>query len=145
MPALQFYPIDITFKVVDGRTNVYLFGKTLDNKVVCSVEHFNPYIIVVPNGGIEELKEKIEAMANVVACKIESKKYLLDDVDVIKVEVNEPAARKRLANNLNENFKEKIKVIAEYDISFTKQFLFEKNITPFMLYEVEGELTNEKE
>ncbi len=145
MPSIQFYPVDISYKVVDGKTYVYLFGKTPDNKVVCLVEQFNPYIIVVPKEGfLQELKEQIESIDGVVSCSIENKRHLLDNIDILKVFVNEPNGRAGLVQKLkNSELMQNIIKIAEHDVSFTKNYMFEKGITPFMLYEAEGELARE--
>jgi len=32
---IRFFPMDIMYKVIDGKPVIHLFGKTADNKQVC--------------------------------------------------------------------------------------------------------------
>ncbi len=45
---VQFYPLDITYKVEDNKAKIYLFGRTLDNKQICIIDdQFQPYFFVL--------------------------------------------------------------------------------------------------
>ena len=59
---LQFFPFDVTYKIVNNKAVIYLFGKTRDNKHICVIdEDFEPYFYVIPKKGknIDEKLQKI--------------------------------------------------------------------------------------
>ena len=44
---IQFYLLDITYKIKDSKAAIYLFGRTLDNKQITVIdESFQPYFYV---------------------------------------------------------------------------------------------------
>ena len=44
MAKLSFYPIDATYKVIDGKPVIHLYGRTQDGKQVCVTDDsFEPY------------------------------------------------------------------------------------------------------
>ena len=57
---IRFFPLDVTYKVIDGKPIIHLFGKTIDNKQICVLcDNFQPYFYVIPKEGtdtIEQLK-----------------------------------------------------------------------------------------
>ena len=62
---IRFYPLDMMYKIIDGKPVIHLFGKTIDNKQVCVLyDKFEPYFYVIPNKGADitrQLKDlKIE-------------------------------------------------------------------------------------
>jgi len=45
---IQFYPLDIAYKIEKEKPIIYLFGTTSDKKKICVVdENFNPYFFVI--------------------------------------------------------------------------------------------------
>jgi len=60
MDKIRFYPLDVMYKVIDGKPVIHLFGRTSDNKQICVLyDSFEPYFYVIPKKGFdisEELK-----------------------------------------------------------------------------------------
>ena len=45
---LQFFVLDVKYKVVNGKSEIYLFGKTKDNKSIIVIDtKFEPYFYVI--------------------------------------------------------------------------------------------------
>ena len=141
---IRFYPLDASYKVLDGKAVIHLFGKTADGKQVCVLDgSFSPYFYVVPKKG-QEIKEKLSNLKiekegeTYFVTKAESVKriYLGKEVGAIKAFVNLP----RDVPVLREIIKEwdAVDSIYEYDILFARRYLIDKAITPMLLYEVEG-------
>lgn len=141
---IRFYPLDVMYKIIDGKPVIHLFGKTIDNKQVCVLyDKFEPYFYVIPNKGVDitrQLKDlKIERNNQTYPItRVESvkKKYLGKDVDAIKVFTNLPGNIPVIREELK-NWNS-IESINENDILFTRRFLIDNNIVPLTLYEAEG-------
>ena len=141
---IRFYPLDVMYKIIDGKPVIHLFGKTIDNKQVCILyDKFEPYFYVIPNKGVDitrQLKDlKIERNNQTYPItRVESvkKKYLGKDVDAIKVFTNLPGNVPVIREELK-NWNS-IESINENDILFTRRFLIDNNIVPLTLYEAEG-------
>ncbi len=147
MPQIQFYPIDIKYKVMNNRPVIHIFGKTIDNKRILVIDKtFLPYFYVLPkeHANIIELKKSIEGTKlegeeeySIISTEIMQKKYCGTAVLAIKVIVNLPAAVKEL--------REKLKILAgvreilEADILFTRRYMIDKGIVPLTLSQVDGE------
>ena len=59
---IRFFVLDIKYKVINDKVEIYLFGKTLDGKHIIVIDDsFEPYFYVIPKKG-EELNEKIEKL-----------------------------------------------------------------------------------
>ena len=57
---IQFFPLDATYKIADGRAVINLYGKTIDGKQICILDsNFEPYFYVIPNDGIN-ISDKLE-------------------------------------------------------------------------------------
>ena len=57
---VQFYPLDATYGIVNGKAVISLYGKTLDDKRICILDSsFEPYFYVIPKGGAD-ISEKLE-------------------------------------------------------------------------------------
>ncbi|GAG06897.1 unnamed protein product, partial [marine sediment metagenome] len=57
---IQFFPLDVTYKLIDDKPVIHLFGRTTDNKQVLILDDsFEPYFYVIPKKGID-LREKLE-------------------------------------------------------------------------------------
>ena len=147
---IQFYPIDATYKVIDEKPVIHLFGRTIDNQQVCVLyDSFEPYFYVVPKKGVDisnELKNlRLERDGNAYSIsKIEivQKKYLGKDIAAIKVFAKLPKDIPILREELK-NW-DKVDSINENDILFVNRFLIDNNITPLTLYEAEGSFVAQK-
>ena len=141
---IRFYPLDMMYKIIDGKPVIHLFGKTIDNKQVCVLyDKFEPYFYVIPNKGADitrQLKDlKIERNNQtypIIRVEAVKKKYLGKDVDAIKVFTNLPGNIPVIREELK-NWNS-IESINENDILFTRRFLIDNNIVPLTLYEAEG-------
>ena len=141
---IRFYPLDVMYKIIDGKPVIHLFGKTIDNKQVCILyDKFEPYFYVIPNKGADitrQLKDlKIERNNQtypITRIEAVKKKYRGKDVDAIKVFTNLPGNVPVIREELK-NWNS-IESINENDILFTRRFLIDNNIVPLTLYEAEG-------
>ena len=141
---IRFYPLDMMYKIIDGKPVIHLFGKTIDNKQVCVLyDKFEPYFYVIPNKGADitrQLKDlKIERNNQtypITRIEAVKKKYQGKDVDAIKVFTNLPGNVPVIREELK-NWNS-IESINENDILFTRRFLIDNNIVPLTLYEAEG-------
>ena len=54
MVTVQFYPVDATYKIVNGKAQVYLFGRMPDGKQICVIDpHVEPTgFSAGPNGEV---------------------------------------------------------------------------------------------
>jgi DNA polymerase elongation subunit (family B) len=146
MPKLQFYPIDLDYKVVRGKPIIYIYGRTKDNKQICIIdEGFEPYFYVVPKKSSSALKDELatvklgqkEDVLEVTKTAMVKKILNGKEIEAIKVTVNIP----RAVPELREEFKSRPDVadILEYDILFTRRYLIDKRITPLVLTDVDTE------
>ena len=141
---IQFFPIDVTYKVIDEKPVIHLFGRTSDDKQICVLyDSFEPYFYVIPKKGYDlanELKNlkitRNDQTYQITRAEPVKKKYLGQDVNAVKVFTklprDVPAMREELKNW------DSIESINENDILFVKRFLIDSNIVPLTLYEAEG-------
>ncbi|MBW2977890.1 DNA-directed DNA polymerase [Candidatus Woesearchaeota archaeon] len=145
---IQFYPLDITYKVEEEKLRIYLFGRTTDGKQVCVVdEEFTPYFFVILKNqdNIDLFREKIvkieveekERTVKVEETEVVDKKHLGNKVKAVKVYAKIPSDVPVIRSVIKEW--ELIKSINEYDIPFVRRYLLDKKITPLSLVEAEGE------
>ncbi len=151
MAAIQFYPIDLTYKVSGGKADIYIFGRTTDGKQICVVDpDFEPYFYVLPAKGASTivLKENLTKIQETVdgkelkVTKAEDAKKMLDgrDRNAIKVTVNIPKAVPGLRDQIREL--KDVDSILEYDVLYTRRYLIDKKITPLVLTDAEVEDTD---
>ncbi len=147
---LEFFPIDITYKVSGGKPVIYLFGKTKNNEQVCVIdENFKPYFYAIPKEGksVEEKLKKLKVVKNkeiseVIATERIKKKFLGKDVEAIKIYTKLPRDVPIIRDIIKDW--DSLKIVTEYDIQFKKRYLIDKNITPLMILEAEGEFIKER-
>ena len=140
-----FFPIDITYKIENNKAVIYLFGRTLDNKQICVIDqNFEPYFYVIPKKGrqTEEKLSKIKIereneTAEVVKTEKVKKHFLGKEVEAIKVYTNLPSSVPIIRSIIKDW--EVLEYTTEYDIKFKKRYLIDKNITPLLSVEAEGE------
>jgi len=142
---IQFFPLDITYKVMDDKPVTHLFGRTVDGKQVLILDDtFEPYFYVIPKKDID-VKEKLEQIAveredktaRVTKTEIVNKKYLGNEVQAIKVYTKLPSDVPVIRDVVKDW--EIIEGIYEYDVMFSRRYLIDKNITPLTLCEAEAE------
>ncbi len=147
---VQFFPLDATYKVQDGKAVINLYGRTLDGRRVTILDgNFEPYFYVIPkdNTGISEKIEKIRIendneVSFVTKTEIVIKKFLGKEVFAIKVCVNLPGSVPAVSGVIKDW--ESVSSMHEFDIPFARRYLIDKNITPLILHQAEGEYISQK-
>jgi DNA polymerase elongation subunit (family B) len=147
---IQFFVLDATYRIVDDKANIYLFGRTVDGKQICVVDDsFEPYFYVIPKkeAKVKEKLEKIkierrEGIAEVVRTEAVSKKFLGKEIEAIKVYTKLP----RDVPLIREVIKDWtiLESVNEYDILFVRRYLIDKGIIPMTLVEAEGDFITQK-
>ncbi len=147
---IQFFVLDTKYKIINGKVEIYLFGKTIDNNHIIVVDDsFEPYFYVIPKKG-KELNEKIEKLKveqkdivhQVTKTESVKKNYFGKEVDAIKVFTKLPGDVPIIRDIIKDW--EIIESINEYDIPFTRRYLIDKGITPMTLLEAEANSINRK-
>ena len=147
----EFYPLDVDHLVLkNGKAIIRIFGITEDRKRVIVLDHdFEPFFYILPkeNVDLEELKEFINGLvfpgkvvSKVTKVKREKMKFLGEEVEVLKIFVNNPASIPKVIEELEKN--EYIKAKFENDISFKRQYLMEKDLKILTKTRVIGEELN---
>ncbi len=150
MAAVQFYPVDATYKVVNGKPQVYLFGRTIAGEQVCVIDqNAEPYFYVIPKKGEDPTQELLQLKNERLgeACfvtRIEpvQKKLVEKPINALKVFTNIPKAVAELKDAARAL--PKVESIHEYDIPFVRRYLIDKGVTPMTLVSVEGEPSPEE-
>ncbi|HLC65248.1 MAG TPA: DNA-directed DNA polymerase [Candidatus Nanoarchaeia archaeon] len=145
MVRIRFFPFDVTYRIVDDKAVIHLYGRTADGNDICIIDdNFRPYFYVF-SGDLEKAKLKIEQLkvererivAFVTGSEIVKKRYMGKDVKALKVYTNIPGAVPIIKDTVRQwSF---IDSVHEYDILFGRRYLIDKGIIPFLSYEVEGD------
>ena len=126
MEKIKFVPLDCTYKIIEGKAVIELFGKSGREQVCVRVSDFEPYFWTLDS---EEVSDDA-----IVRYEEHKKKYLGLEVAAKKVFVKTPPDVPKL--------REKFKKALEADIPFAKRFLIDKQITPLLTYEADGGFVN---
>lgn len=143
MPKIQFFLLDATYKIINDRAQVCLFGRMLNGeKVILFDPDFRPYFYVIPKNAakvIDKLKnikvEKRDMIATVDDIEIVSKQYLGEQVEAIKVYTNLPKAMSMIAAEVKKW--DMVHSCHEFDIIFTRRYLIDKGLIPMTMHEAE--------
>lgn len=153
MLKVQFYPLDVTYKVRDNKSEIFIFGRAVDGKSICIVDDsFLPYFWVLLKKGesIDSFRKYAEGLVEkenddvlkVEKTDVKKKKYMGEDVEAVKVYVNQPSAvvkfREKIGNRKD------VRLVLEADIQYARRYLIDNKITPGVLHEAEGEEIKEK-
>jgi len=145
MAKIKFYPIEVIYKVIEGKPVIHLFGKTIDGKQICVLyDGFEPYFYIIPvkdQDIFENLKnfkvKKDELEISLSKVEKVRKRYIGKDVDAYKaytkVPFHIPIMREELKNFPG------VESINENDILYVRRFMIDNKIVPLNLYEIEGE------
>ena len=67
---IQFYPLDLTYKIVDNKPLIYIYGKTTNEEQICVIDDsFEPYFYVL----LRDEDDLDEFCKKAVKIKIEDK------------------------------------------------------------------------
>src|SRR3989338_4983387 len=138
---LQFYPYDFEYKVHDGITYVYLYGRDKKGKKVCIQHAHEPffYCDYAPS-----LKQRIQKLvldgkpepAKVIRIEDETKDLLGKSKKLYKIYTNYPKAVPLLAKEI-----ESWGITCyERDILFIHRYLRDNHISPTVLTDAEVEI-----
>ncbi|HLC96046.1 MAG TPA: DNA-directed DNA polymerase [Candidatus Nanoarchaeia archaeon] len=146
---LQFFPIDVTYRVNNGKAVIYIAGRTIDGKqVIITDDSFEPYFyIIAKNSEVKEklLKIKVEIRegetASVIRVEEAEKNFMGKEVKAWKVFTSLP----RDIPNIQEVVKgwDMVEATTEYDVLFVRRYLIDKGITPMTLTEAEGDFVTQ--
>jgi len=76
---ISFYPVDIQYRIIDGKALIYLFGRTVDGAQICCIdEDFEPYFYVLPKD--LSIKDKILQVKETK----NNKDYYVKDIELVK-------------------------------------------------------------
>lgn len=150
MPKVQFYLMDITYKIIDGKAIIYLFGRGTDGKQICLIDkNFKPYFYALVEGNVFLEKEIMSinvpmtgGAAFATNVETEKKKVNGRDATLVKITANIPKGVPLLKDEVRKL--SSVEEVFEYDILFVRRYLFDKRITPLCLIEAEGDLSTER-
>ncbi len=148
--TVKFFPYDITYRVVEGKARIYLYGRALDDggRICVIDDSFEPYFYAVPRQGqdLPELKEKLlkvrldenNEVSQIIRAEETSKTIKGKERMVLRITTNVPGAVPKI-KDIIKNW-EMIEAVHEYDILFARRYLIDKGLTPLTLCEAEGEI-----
>ena len=143
---LDFWLLDLNHEAHEGRSAIWLWGVTHDNKRVLVIDaNFQAYFYLLPKRGqdIDRLKEKIEREKphpSIERVVIEKKKRLAKEREVLKIFSREPDALEKSAREcvkqlgVEASFEDKLRYSIKYQIEF--------EIRPCQWYSAEGTESN---
>ncbi len=149
MKTIQFYPIDVSYKIIKNKAQINIFGKTQQNQKICVIDSsFEPYFLVQLN------KSKKLASA-----KKDFKHLEIEDVKIVKIQT----IKKKISGKEQQLLKifpqipnqvpiaakffsslELVKAVYEFDIKFALRYLIDRKITPMVLTEAKGKFVRNK-
>ncbi|MBI2130190.1 hypothetical protein HYU10_00295 [Candidatus Woesearchaeota archaeon] len=147
---IRFFPLDITYKVIDSKPVIHLYGRIQNGPQVCVLDSsFEPYFYVVPKEGID-IKEKLEKLdvnvngeaSSVTKTELVKRNYLGKMTDAFKVFTKLPRDVPVIREIVRQW--DSIKSMHEFDIPFVRKYLIDRNIVPMTLYDAEGDYLNQK-
>src|SRR3989338_10940372 len=133
---IRFYPLDVMYKVIDGKPVIHLFSRTDDNRQICILyDKFEPYFYVIPKKGAD-IADELNALKiirngqtfNVAKTEHVKKKYFGKEVNAIKVFTKLPSDIPMLRKELKKL--EGVESVNENDILFVKRYMIDNNIVP---------------
>ena len=146
---IRFFPLDVTYRIVDGKAVINLYGRAADGRQVCVLDgNFEPYFYVIPKdisigAKIEKIRiEHENEICFVTKTESVSKKFLGKETFAIKVYTNIPSSVPVIRDVVKEW--ESVESTHEFDIPFVRRYLIDKNITPLVLHEAAGDFVNQK-
>lgn len=149
MTSIQFYPIDVTYKIVKDSPVIYIFGKTVEGSQICVTDKsFKPYFWVelkdaaqLENAKTDFLSLQIEGV-EVTHIEIHKKKMFGRDKFLLKVFTKIPAQIPIAAKYFSAL--EPVKSVYEFDIKFALRYLIDNKLTPMRLTTAIGKQVKRK-
>lgn len=143
--TVQCFVLDATYKLRDGKAQIYLYCRTVDGKQIVVLDATtNPYFYAIPTNSL--LKEKLKGFGtndmHVTQTQDESKLYHGKDITALKVFTNIPGAVPTISSQIA--IWEETSSVHENDILFVRRYLIDKGIYPCSLVEVKGDWSLEQ-
>ena len=150
MPAIDFYLLDITYRVAENKPIIVLFARTLDGKrLIIEDDTFRPYFWIIPKPGqLDNVQEKLTKLkiqnnaevSEISRTEIRKKNLNGKEVEAIKAYTNLP----RDVPVLREAVKvwDIIESIHEYDILFVNRYMIDTSLVPMTACTAEGKTEN---
>ncbi|HSU73017.1 MAG TPA: 3'-5' exonuclease, partial [Candidatus Binatia bacterium] len=149
MKTVQWYLTDCTYRILQGKAVVHLYGRTPEGKLIAvHDEHFEPYFYVLPRS-IPAATEALLALTvtekrdeyRVTHVEEVTKNVNEREEHVLKVFVNLPSGVPPLKDAIKSH--PAIRECYEYDIKFIRRYLIDKGLQPMTLIEATGEFIEE--
>ena len=146
MALLEFFPVEVTYRVVDGKAVVLLYGITSKGKRVCVQDSsFDPYFWVVPKDS-KAAAEKLARLRldqgkeapQVIAVSSHEKRLFGRAITALKVAANQPSSIPALREEVC-RWTGEVEEVHEADMKFVCRYLIDKGIVPLSLVRVQGQ------
>lgn len=145
---ISIFPLDITFKIVDEKALIYIYGRNQDNEQLCLIDsNFEPYFYLQLEEGVDanafaqNIKGKVYTNKNktgkVNDVKIQTKVLGNKEIQILKVFTDLPGSISPVSFQLKESTD--VARTYEYDIAFTRRYCLDKGITPMTLCKAQAE------
>jgi DNA polymerase I len=139
--SIEFYPISVARKIVEGLTKMYIFGRDKEGKQYCLIDTYYPYFYVLPHGEINNIKNSLStieiegikpAKAEIISINFGNK-----EKEVIKIIVNKPQDMLLLKKQIELL---DVGTVYDQDIGISRKYVFDKKITFLVSHNVVGTL-----
>lgn len=142
MGSLSFCPVEISYCVVDGSPVVEVFGRDGSGESVVVLDYsFVPYLWVFSkdlDGAKDFISKQVfkfrDKSFSVKGFEVHDKIFNGDVVKCLKVFVDIPSFVPVVRDFISSKFK-----VLEADILFTRRYFIDKQLTPFVFYDLDGE------
>jgi DNA polymerase elongation subunit (family B) len=136
----KFFVLDIDYILRENKPIVRLFCKDVNSKTVLIEDsNFQPYFYVMPKEGkLNKLKKKTEKLEEIEKVEIVEKNWKNEEMKLLKIVLTNPR-KIPVVRDLIKDWKE-VEETYEYDISFYRRYLIDKQIEPMNWIEVIGDV-----
>ena len=139
----SFYPLNIVYRIINGKAHIYLYGTTQNGNQICVIDDsFKPYFYATADETVDldklasEIKKIKEEGSHVVDVAKVKKKLNEKETNALQIFTNIPTAVPIIRKAIREW--PGVSTYA-YDIKFVRRYLIDRGLTPSVLTEVEGE------
>ena len=141
---INFFPLDVLYKIIDNRPVIHLIGKTDKGERVCLIDRsFQPYFYAEVDG--IEITNKISKLSfedegrtiKVMGVKNVEKSILGKKKSLLKIVCKLPKDVPKVRNAI----KDAALNTFEYDIRFVNRYMLDKNLIPLNKIEAEVKAT----
>ena len=151
MAEIQFYPMDVAYRIKNDKAVIHIYGKTADNKRICVTDPaFQPYFYIEPKANAEQLKKDLLAIkipfrsghAQVADITEMNKSMNGRAAQVLKVFTQLPQHVPIIKQQIERH--PDVKKCYEYDILFTQRYIMDSDIAALLGAKAIGNYTDER-